>query len=246
MVTSGSPSIRSPFQHPPNRESTACYLAAGLLAPLVFVPFVFAAGVVTPRYGHVSSTFSDSAAQGAPHPEVIGAGLILLAFCLVLFSVGLSRVIPRGRRITRLFLLTTAISIGGTVVFQDYSRSSLMERNTEGYLHNAFALIAVFSILATIASTGIAIRGNRQWAPLLPVATMVFTIAALSGLAFNFGPDSHDGLAERVLAFSAFLWISVLSGTGISTLYGLSSHRPQLRPARRAASIEPLHVSSDD
>jgi len=246
LVRSRTPSTRPPVTDSPIGDTTARYLAAGILAPLIFVPFAIAAGLVTPRYGHVSATFSDSAAQGTPHPEVIGAGLILLAICLVVFSLGFARVMPRRKRVTQLCVLATAISIAGTATFQDYSRASMAERNTEGYLHNAFALIAVFSILATIASTGIAFRGDRQWGALAPAAAVCFVIAALSGLAFNFGPDSHDGLAERVLAFSALLWVSVLSMMGLSTRYDLAQLLARLRPPRPTATIEPVLASSDD
>jgi hypothetical membrane protein len=216
------------------------------MAPLVFLPFMIAAGLVTPRYGHIASTFSDSAAQGAPHPEVIGTGLMLLAICLLLFSIGFARVVPRGSRITQLCMLSTAIGIGGTVIFQDYNRSAMVERNTEGFLHNAFALFAVVSILATIVSTGIALLGDPDWRQLRRPAAVAFFVAATSGLIFNFGPDSHDGLAERVLAFTALLWVSALSLMGLSTLYDLSTLRDRVRPPRQAAAIEPVHAGSDD
>jgi hypothetical protein len=212
----------------------------------VFLPFPIAAGLVTPRYGHVASTFSDSAAQGAPHPEVIGIGLLLMAICLALFSVGFARVIPRMAQITRLCVLATAISIAGTAIFQDYNRASQAARNIEGYLHNASALIGVFSILASIACSGIAIRGHRPWSALVPLAVACFVVAAVAGLAFNFGPDSHDGLAERVLAFSALLWVSTLSAMGLSTLYELPSLRSPIKTTAPTPSIEPVHVSSDD
>jgi hypothetical protein len=246
LVRSSIPSTR-PYSLPNHdRSSTARLLAAGLLAPLVFVPFAIAAGLVTPRYGHIASTFSDSAAQGAPHPEVIGTGLTLLALCLALFGFGFARVAPEMQWLTRLCLTATAISIGGTAVFQDYNRASLAERNTEGYLHNAFALVAVFSILASIAITGLAARRAPDWSALSLPAAFTFVIAALAGLAFNFGPDSHDGLAERILALCALLWVSVLSLKGLSTLYDLASLRAPFRAALRATPVEPLHVSSDD
>jgi hypothetical protein len=57
------------------RLAVSC-LCAGILAPFVFIPFVFWAGWVTPGYSQVSSTFSDSAAQGQPHPEIMGTGLL--------------------------------------------------------------------------------------------------------------------------------------------------------------------------
>ena len=78
---------------------TVALLCTGLLAPLVFAPFVIWAGMVTPEYSHISSTFSDSAAQGQPHPEVMATGLLTLGILLAFFAIGCLLAFPRYNRL---------------------------------------------------------------------------------------------------------------------------------------------------
>lgn len=222
-----------------SREATRGLLLAGALTPVFFAPLVVLAGRMTHGYGHMSSTFSDASAQGAPHPEIIVLGLIIAACCLLLSGAGLARILPGRQMLVQIGLSVSALGIFATAIFQDYDRTSGVPRNREGMLHNAFASITVFAILATIGLIAMAVRSDPGWRWLALPAAAAFVIVALAGIAFNFGPDSHDGLAERVLAGTAFGLLSLLC------LHGMAQLEKEQTPATFPARI-PAPIGSDE
>jgi hypothetical protein len=207
---------------PRDRRVVLLLLFTGVAAPLLFFPFVVAAGIATPGYGHIASTFSDSAAQGSPHPEIIESGLFVVGLCLALTGAGLARVLPARAFAAQLTLSLTAAGIVATASFQDYNRSPAVERNREGMLHNAFAMLTVVAMLAAILALLLAVRGQPGWDHFTSPAALCLIVVAVAGLAFNFGPDSHDGLAERVLATTALAFLATLSLNGMAALDGFS------------------------
>lgn len=193
-------------------------LAGGAIAPLLFVPFLLIGGYRTPRYGHISSTFSDAASQGAPHPVYVTMGLIAVAICLSMAALGLARTLPARQVLTAACLIVSAAGILGTAIFRDYNRAAAVPRNREGFLHNSFAIVTILAIELTILVIWNAVQQDDAWRHMAMPALFSFVIVALSGIAFNFGPDSHDGLAERILAGTAFVFLSALCLTALSIM----------------------------
>ncbi len=218
---------------------TSVCLWAGAIAPLLFVPLLILAGRATPGYGHMASTFSDASAQGSPRPEFMTAGLTLVSICLLLAGFGLARSMPRHGRLVQCGLFVSALSILQTAVFRDYNRSPWVPRNREGLLHNTFAIVAIFAILIAILTVVLAVRSDSAWAHLSMPGLTVLTIIALAGFAFTWGPDSHDGLAERFLAGAAFSYLSWVSLTALAVLRGVS-----LREAWLQRSAETLPATA--
>jgi hypothetical membrane protein len=224
---------------------TSLCVGAGIIAPLGFLPFLILASHATPGYGHMASTFSDASSQGAPRPEFMIAGLSFVSVCLLLAAFGLGRRLPRGGRVVRAGMALTSFSILMTAVFRDYNRSSWVPRNREGYLHNTFATIAVFSVLATILAISVALRSQDDWAHLSAPGLAVMIVVALAGLAFTWGPDSHDGLAERMLAGAAFSYLAWVSLTALALERGLSLRGALYCPYPEPRTA-PLPVTADD
>ncbi|MGD9712327.1 MAG: DUF998 domain-containing protein [Thermomicrobiales bacterium] len=222
------------------RQATAAFLAGGALAPLLFLPLLLIAGRFTPGYGHMSSTFSDAASQGSPRPEFVTAGLVIVALCLMMTAVGLARTMPAHQLLVRTSLAISAAGILATAAFQDYNRASGVPRNREGMLHNAFAIVTIFAIEITILVVWRAIRYDQSWHHLSMPAMASFVIVAMAGVAFNYGPDSHDGLAERVLAGTAFLFLTSLCLTGLRQVRGAPLG---LFPVRRIHATQPASAT---
>lgn len=199
------------------RLAVAC-LSAGILAPFVFVPFVLWAGWVTPGYSHIASTFSDSAAQGQPHPEIMGTGLLLLGILLAIFAIGCFLTIPRSNRLVFGLQLICAAAIGGTGMFHDYSRIPGAPRNLEGFLHNTFASLAILSATAAILVSGFAARRQPGWGHLFLPALGFALASATCGYLFQTVSDARDGLAERGFAMVALGWVVIVALTALSTL----------------------------
>jgi hypothetical membrane protein len=219
---------------------TVALLYAGLLAPIVFTPFVIWAGVVTPGYSHISSTFSDSAAQGQPHPEIMGTGLLLLGIMLALFAIGCLLAFPRYNRLVFAPLFMTAFAIGGTGMFHDYGHGPGAPRNLEGFLHNTFAVITILSAIAAILASGLAVRRQPGWGH-LSLPAIGFAIAAgLSGYLFETTSNARDGLAERGFAVVTLSWVVIVALTALSNFGGL--RLPRLFPA---FTPEPIRDSAD-
>jgi hypothetical membrane protein len=195
-----------------------CCLCAGLLAPLVFVPFVLWAGWVTPGYSQIASTFSDSAAQGQPHPEIMGTGLLLLGIMLAFFAIGCFLTIPRYNRLVFGLQLICAAAIGGTGMFHDYSRLPGSPRNLEGFLHNTFASLAIISATGAILVSGLAARRQPGWGHLFLPALGFALASAFCGYLFQTVSDARDGLAERGFAAVALGWIVIVALTALTAL----------------------------
>jgi hypothetical membrane protein len=217
---------------PPLYQSrlTVGLLLCGLAPPIVFSPFVIWAGMATPGYSHIASTFSDSAAQGKPHPEIIGTGFLLLGLLIALFAVGIYRTIPRYRTLMLISLLTCAVAIGATAFFQDYDRSPTVERNLEGFLHNAFAVTAIVAIASSIGLSGLAARNQPHWRHLSTPSVLFIFAAVVSGYLFQTGSDSYDGMFERLLTMVAMLWLVIMAANCIWVLYGAPDLRGRLEP----------------
>jgi hypothetical membrane protein len=217
VVSSSVNSLAKPYLLAGQRF-TAALLCAGLLAPIAFAPFIIWAGMVTPDYSHISSTFSDSAAQGQPHPEIMGSGLLLLGLLLAFFAFGCLLAFPRYNRLVLAPLLLTAFAIAGTGMFHDYNRTPGSSRNLEGYLHNTFAVLAILSAIAAILISGFAARHQAGWSH-LPLPAIGFAIGtSLCGYLFESVSDTHDGLAERGFALFALSWVVIVALTALSTI----------------------------
>lgn len=193
-------------------------LCAGLVAPIVFAPFVIWAGTVTPGYSHISSTFSDSAAQGQPHPEIMGIGLLLLGILLAFFAIGCLLTFPRYNRLIFAPLLLTAFAIGGTGMFHDYSRMPGAPRNLEGFLHNTFAVMAILSAVTATLLSGLAARKQPGWSHLFLPAIGFALGAGTCGYLFENVSDARDGLAERGFAMFALSWVVIVALTALSSV----------------------------
>jgi hypothetical membrane protein len=193
-------------------------LSAGILAPFVFIPFVVWAGWVTPGYSQISSTFSDSAAQGQPHPEIMGTGLLLLGILLAVFAIGCFLTIPRYNRLVFGLQLMCATAIGGTGMFHDYSRLPGSPRNLEGLLHNTFASLAILSATTAILVSGFAARRQPGWGHLFLPALGFALASATCGYLFQTVSDARDGLAERGFALVALGWVVLVALTALASL----------------------------
>ncbi|MCD6033091.1 MAG: hypothetical protein K0S78_5273 [Thermomicrobiales bacterium] len=201
-----------------SQRLTGALLCAGLIAPVVFTPFVIWAGMITPGYSHISSTFSDSAAQGQPHPEIMGIGLLLLGILLAFFAIGCLLAFPRYNRLVFVPLLLTAFAIGGTGMFHDYSRMPGASRNLEGFLHNAFAVMAILSAVTAILLSGLAARNQPGWSHLFLPALAFAVAAGACGYLFENVSDARDGLAERGFALFALGWTVIVALTALASI----------------------------
>ena len=205
---------------------SAVLLCIGLLTPMVFAPFVYWAGRVTPGYSQVASTFSDSAAQGQPHPEIMGTGLLLLGVMIAFFAIGCFLAFPRANRLVLTSLMITAIAIGGTGMFHDYSRQPGADRNFEGYLHNTFAVIAILSATTAILLSGLAAHRQPGGGHLFLPAIGFAVASASCGYLFQTVSDARDGLAERGFAMVALGWIVIVALTALWSLEEVRALRP--------------------
>lgn len=221
------------------RRLTVALLCAGLLAPIVFAPFVIWAGMVTPAYSHISSTFSDSAAQGQPRPEIMGTGLLILGILLAFFAIGCLLAFPRYNRLVFASLLLTAFAIGGTGMFRDYNRAPGAARNLEGFLHNAFAVLAISSAVTAILISGLAARRQPGWSHLALPAVGFAIGAALCGYLFENVSDARDGLAERGFAMFALSWTLIVALTALSSIDALRDPRTLVPEPIRDQSADP-------
>ncbi len=196
---------------------TVALLCAGLLTPIIFTPFVIWAGLTTPDYSHISSTFSDSAAQGQPHPEIMATGLLLLGISLAFFAVGCFLAFPRYNRLVFAPMLLTAFAIGGTGMFHDYDRTPGAPRNLEGFLHNGFAVLAILSAIGAMLFSGLAARRQLNWSHLALPAVGFAVAAGFCGYLFETVSDSRDGLAERGFAMIALTWMVIVALTALAS-----------------------------
>ncbi len=189
----------------------------GIIAPIVAMLLIGFAAMATPNYSEFSDTISDLADQGQPHGYLIRFDMFVFGLATIAFGLGLSAILPRWRIVTGMLFVIFGFSISMAGVFRDYGEGPDMPHNREGFVHNTFGVTAIVAIvIAMIATTSIGSR-TREWRPLLwPSIAGIFTISA-SGLLFLWGPESLQGLVERVIYLSAGIWMMVAAYVALQT-----------------------------
>ena len=134
---------------------------------------------------------------------------------IAFFAIGCFLAFPRANCLVLAPLLLTAIAIGGTGMFHDYSRLPGANRNFEGYLHNTFAVIAILSATTAILISGLAARRQPGWGHLfLPAIGFALASAACGDLVQTVS-DARDGRAGRGFAGGARGWIVIGARTAL-------------------------------
>jgi hypothetical protein len=181
-------------------------LSCGPAAGTDLVIAVVWASAVTPGINQISDTISRLAAPGQPHRWILWTGLVLCGILSIVFGVGLPRAQRPGvfRWGVLAGLVVFGVSIAITGLVRDYPVRGGLERDWEGAVHNLFARVAIYGILAGMAALVPAAASRRP----VRVPAVVFSVVALvlvaaAGLFYPDVPPAFRGIVQRLACRSA-------------------------------------------
>ena len=189
-------------------------LGCGPAAGAVLVIAVVWASAVTPGINQSSDTISRLAAPGQPYPWILRTGLVLCSVLSIAFGVGLLRAQRRGvfRWGVLAGLVVFGISIAITGLARDYPVRGGSEMGWEGSVHNLFARVAIYGILAAIAAFAPASAGSRPArVPAVVFSAVALVLIAAAGLFYPGVPPAFRGLVQRLALLIIFAWMAVTS-----------------------------------
>ena len=195
---------------------TRALLVCGLVAPLALITFFVWASAVTPGYSYIANSISQLAAQGQPHPEIMGAGFVVFGLLINAFAHGLYRTLPH-RESTAVW---ATLSVYGTAMvltgfFQDYAISPKAARNVAGFAHSLFAQIAVLGLMVGIVLIARIAHQQPGWHHLTALSIVTAAAVAVTGLLFLLLPGSIQGLPQRALYLITLIWIAGVAVTAL-------------------------------
>jgi len=185
-------------------------LGCGPAAGAVLVIAVVWASAVTPGINQSSDTISRLAAPGQPHPWILRTGLVLCGVLSIAFGVGLLRAQRRGvfRWGVLAGLVVFGVSTAITGLARDYPVRGGSEMGWEGAVHNLFARVAVYGILAAMAALVPAAAGRPARVPAVVFSAVALVLVAAAGLFYPGVPPSFRGLVQRLALFIIFAWMA--------------------------------------
>ena len=185
-------------------------LGCGPAAGAVLVIAVVWASAVTPGISQSSDTISRLAAPGQPHPWILRTGLVLCGVLSIAFGVGLLRAQRRGvfRWGVLAGLVVFGVSIAITGLARDYPVRGGSEMGWEGAVHNLFARVAIYGILAAMAALVPAAAGRPARVPAAIFSAVALVLVAAAGLFYPGVPPSLRGLVQRLALFIIFAWMA--------------------------------------
>ena len=185
-------------------------LGCGPAAGAVLVIAVVWASAVTPGISQSSDTISRLAAPGQPHPWILRTGLVLCGVLSIAFGVGLLRAQRRGvfRWGVLAGLVVFGVSIAITGLARDYPVQGGSEMGWEGAVHNLFARVAVYGILAAMAALVPAAAGRPARVPAVAFSAVALVLVAAAGLFYPGVPPSFRGLVQRLALLIIFAWMA--------------------------------------
>lgn len=186
-------------------------LGCGPAAGAVLVIAVVWASAVTPGINQSSDTISRLAAPGQPHPWILRTGLVLCGVLSIAFGVGLLRAQRRGvfRWGVLAGLVVFGVSTAITGLARDYPVRGGSEMGWEGAVHNLFARVAIYGILAAMAALVPAAAGRRPArVPAVVFSAVALVLVAAAGLFYPGVPPSFRGLVQRLALLIIFAWMA--------------------------------------
>jgi Protein of unknown function (DUF998) len=201
------------------RSRTPVLLWAGTVAAIIYTTTVVVGGLVTPGYDHVADPVSSLYQAGAANGLSIALAFATYNIAIVLFGVGLARVVAATggpRRRIGLLGAGAMVMTGVAGAFDDlFPQDPIgVALTTPGTMHVIFAAIASILTMITIGCFA-------AW--LLARASMRrlgwYSVASL-GAIFVFGgvtaasvatASTVTGLVERIPIFGFVIWVLVIS-----------------------------------
>jgi hypothetical membrane protein len=170
---------------------------------------------IAPTHNLRSDTFSDLAAEDAPHAWLMRSGMVLFGMTTIVLALGLRRHSAGAYHRVWWLILVFGLAVSSAGIFQDHSELPDVAHNREGNLHNLFGGVALVVIAITITVTGILkMRSGQRSRAVYAFGTAVTVV--LGALFFTFGPDRWNGLTETIAYVAILTWLVTTARTQMS------------------------------
>lgn len=192
-------------------------VAAGLLVGPFYLLLITLLGILEPGFSHRTSLMSLLGGVPGWRGVTFNAGVIMTGALIIVFAMGLRRVLPSITSSTIGFWLLSTGGIGliGAGLFgcNEGCRNILVEPNFVGRLHTIGSLLGGMGCGLSLVFLWRAIRRSDNW-PEVATPTLVAAILAnLPGVVFwmtlfaNSRLYSVEGLIQRIGFIVVLIWI---------------------------------------
>ncbi len=182
-------------------------------APLLVLTSILVATVVTPDYHTVSDTLSQLAAEGAPHPAIIAAGLVLAGLMLQGFAWALHRRLmdrARGRSIA-ILIASSGLAMQTAAFVRDDPNVEGARQTLSGAVHGALASIAFVAMIVALFLFVRAMASEPGFERVRVMSRRLGWACAVIGSVFEIQViQSIEGLLQRVFITLFAVWIEVV------------------------------------
>jgi hypothetical membrane protein len=216
--------ISAPSQEASRTARPSAASIAGIAGFLGFTAATLFTGAVTPGYSMVSQDISDLAALDAPHPQIVVAGLVLLATGTIATATALRRQLA-GRAATTvavLFGLAGACLYGSAFARLDCSteRAACQALESAGavsghhVVHNLVSLLSFVLAISALLTLPRALRATAG-AEKLALATRIFAITSVTLVVLMVSgvTGAAEGLAQRLFLLLVYGWPVLITAT---------------------------------
>jgi Protein of unknown function (DUF998) len=208
-----------------------------IAAQILFVAAWIVAGALEDGYSHSEQAISELGADGAAHPLVMNAAIVVLGLSIAGLAPALLAVLPRRRaaRVAAALFLTMGLAVVVAGVLNLDCSTAVSDTCQErwdahdfSWQHSAHLWASLWPLLVVLTPFALAraLWGRPVAAPALACGLIGVGMAVGFTVLFALGGEDADGLVQRLQFVPFHVWLAIVA-TGI------------LHSARPAAELPP-------
>jgi hypothetical protein len=193
-------------------------LAAGILAPVVYLAAVVLGGAITPGYSHVEDHVSALVRTGAPHKDVLDPMFLAYNLLTLAFAVGFlmqvrGRAGHKRRTIGTLAALSLAVAAAAGLATVFYPEGVEGDPTSgTGSMHVVLVSINSPATIIAMALAGVWLSAARTSTGPARFSYLMAGVVVASGVASVLGiHTSFAGLLERITIGGFVVWLFVIA-----------------------------------
>jgi len=186
----------------------------GLIGPLIFVLATLVSASLRSDYNHISQFISELGATDTSHAMLMNlSGFLPFGLLMIGFGVSLFSLLPKGISLRIGSFLIVIFGLGVTLAGLFSCDAGCPDSGSvENTIHNQVSAVAFFSVIIGTGILGFSFRSHANWKSVWLYTFLTFIASAgfLATMINSFEASTYNGLWQRLLLFTLFVWFGVL------------------------------------
>lgn len=186
----------------------------GLIGPLIFVLATLVNAGLRSDYNHVSQFISELGATDTSHAMLMNiSGFLPFGLLMIGFGISLFSLMPRGISFRIGSFLIVIFGLGVTLAGLFSCDTGCPDSGSiENSIHNQVSAVAFFSVILGTGVLSISFKSHAAWKPFWIYSFLTFVASAgfLAAMINSFEASTHNGMWQRLLLLTLFVWFGVL------------------------------------